>query len=58
MGLLDGHRAAITGGASGIGRATARRMAAEGASVAVLDVDGAAARTSRARSAATPTRWT
>ena len=42
-GLLDGHRAAITGGGSGIGRATARRMAAEGASVAVLDIDGEAA---------------
>ena len=42
-GLLDGHRAAITGVGSGIGRATARRMAAEGASVAVLDIDGEAA---------------
>ena len=43
MGLLDGRRAVITGGASGIGRATARRMAAEGASVAVIDLndDGA-----------------
>jgi len=40
MGMLDGHRAAITGGGSGIGRATARRMAAEGARVAVLDIDG------------------
>ena len=27
MGLLDGQRAVVTGGASGIGRATARRMA-------------------------------
>jgi NAD(P)-dependent dehydrogenase (short-subunit alcohol dehydrogenase family) len=43
MGLLDGHRAAITGGGSGIGRATARRMGAEGGRVAVLDVDGDAA---------------
>jgi NAD(P)-dependent dehydrogenase (short-subunit alcohol dehydrogenase family) len=30
----------ITGGASGIGRATARRMATEGATVAVIDLNG------------------
>ncbi|HUC36003.1 MAG TPA: SDR family oxidoreductase [Acidimicrobiales bacterium] len=43
MGLLDGQRAVVTGGASGIGRATARRMAEEGATVAVVDLnaDGA-----------------
>ncbi len=40
MGLLDGRRAVVTGGGSGIGRATCRRMAQEGARVAVLDVDG------------------
>jgi len=40
MGLLDGRRAVVTGGASGIGRTTARRMAEEGASVAVIDIDG------------------
>jgi meso-butanediol dehydrogenase / (S,S)-butanediol dehydrogenase / diacetyl reductase len=39
MGLLDGRRAVVTGGGSGIGRATCRRMAEEGAQVAVLDVD-------------------
>jgi len=43
VGLLDGHRAIVTGGGSGIGRATCRRMAAEGAGVAVLDLDGDAA---------------
>jgi 3-oxoacyl-[acyl-carrier protein] reductase len=42
-GLLDGHRAIVTGGGSGIGRATCRRMASEGARVTVLDLDGDAA---------------
>ncbi len=45
MGLLEGHRAVVTGGGSGIGRATCRRMVEEGAQVAVFDVDGASART-------------
>jgi NAD(P)-dependent dehydrogenase (short-subunit alcohol dehydrogenase family) len=45
MGLLDGHRALITGGGSGIGRATAHRLTAEGARVAVLDRDGDRAET-------------
>jgi meso-butanediol dehydrogenase / (S,S)-butanediol dehydrogenase / diacetyl reductase len=45
MGLLDGHLAVVTGGGSGIGRATCRRMTEEGARVAVLDVDGEAAAT-------------
>lgn len=36
-GLLDGKSALVTGGASGIGRATALAMAREGARVAVAD---------------------
>lgn len=36
---LEGRVAVVTGGASGIGRAIARRVAAEGARVVVADVD-------------------
>ena len=43
MGLLEGQRAVITGGGSGIGRATARRMSDEGAVVAIVDINGDAA---------------
>ncbi len=39
MGLLDGKIAVVTGAASGIGRAGARAMAREGASVAIADID-------------------
>jgi NAD(P)-dependent dehydrogenase (short-subunit alcohol dehydrogenase family) len=37
MGLLEGQRIIITGAGSGIGAATARRMHAEGADLALLD---------------------
>lgn len=43
MGLLEGKIAVVTGGGSGIGRATCRRMAEEGAQVAVFDINGEAA---------------
>ncbi|MGH9018300.1 MAG: SDR family NAD(P)-dependent oxidoreductase, partial [Acidimicrobiales bacterium] len=42
-GLVDGQRVVITGGGSGIGRAVCHRLAAHGASVAVLDIDLASA---------------
>ncbi len=43
MGLLEGRAAVVTGGGSGIGRATCRRMAEEGARVAVVDLNADAA---------------
>ncbi len=38
---FEGRRALVTGGAAGIGLATARALAAEGARIALLDIDAA-----------------
>jgi len=45
MGFFDltGHTAIVTGAASGIGAAIARRLAKAGATVAIADINGAAA---------------
>lgn len=40
---LNGRAALVTGGASGIGRASAAKLAAEGMRVCVVDIDGGAA---------------
>lgn len=45
MGLLTGKVAVVTGGASGIGAATAGKLAAEGARVVVGDINADGART-------------
>jgi NAD(P)-dependent dehydrogenase (short-subunit alcohol dehydrogenase family) len=44
MGALDGRMAVVTGAGSGLGRGIAVMLAARGAAVACVDLDGAAAR--------------
>ena len=52
---IRGHAAIVTGGASGLGAATARMLAEAGAKVAILDVnDKARAPKSRSTSTASP----
>ena len=43
MSRFEGRTAVVTGGAKGIGAATAARLASEGAQVVVADFDEAAA---------------
>jgi NAD(P)-dependent dehydrogenase (short-subunit alcohol dehydrogenase family) len=56
---LEGKVAIVTGGASGIGAATSRRLAAEGAKVAVADLNGvrASALASEIGAAAIPVQF-
>lgn len=49
MGRLDGRVAIVTGGALGIGGATARRLASEGAHVLIADYDEAAGKVNARR---------
>ena len=47
---IEGQAALVTGGASGLGEATARELARRGAKVAVLDRNGEGAKRWRPRS--------
>ncbi|MCH7734305.1 MAG: SDR family NAD(P)-dependent oxidoreductase, partial [Chloroflexi bacterium] len=49
MGNFDGKVAVVTGGALGIGGATCRRLAADGASVVIADIADDAAEANRQR---------
>ena len=53
MGRFDGRIAVITGAARGIGFGTAKRFAEEGASIAIVDLDEAAAQEAAGRLAPT-----
>jgi len=51
--MLEGRKALITGGASGIGLATARRFIGEGANVVIIDINDAAGKDAAASIGAT-----
>jgi NAD(P)-dependent dehydrogenase (short-subunit alcohol dehydrogenase family) len=56
MARVEGRVAVVTGGGQGIGAEVARRLAQGGATIAVLDIDEAAAKTVANRDRARPVR--